>query len=128
MALTDSGSVYTWGEGLYGKLGHGEIYSPHSAKRQCSTPKKVDGMEGRGTRQISCGGQHCLAVTVRGKLFTWGQAGHFLGLGNEDDDAFSPSLVRGGGTKDKFIIHADGGGCHSILVAAPHIGSGALHI
>ena len=122
MVLTDSGSIYTFGEGLYGKLGHGEIYTPHTSTRQCATPKKVEAMEGRGTRQISCGGQHCLAVTVRGKLFTWGQAGHFLGLGNEDEDVFSPSLVTGGATKDRFIVHADAGGQHTVLIAADSTG------
>ena len=117
MVLTKTGSVFTFGEGLYGKLGHGEIYSPHTKERTCPRPKKVDYLEGRGVRQISCGGQHSLAVTVTGKLYSWGQAGHFLGLGNEDDDVFSPSLIKAKTIRDKFVVHADAGGQHSILVA-----------
>lgn len=129
VALTESGSLYSFGEGLYGKLGHGDVYMPHSKKRQCCIATRIDSMEGRGVHHISCGGQHSLAVTVQGQVYSWGQASHTLGLGNEDDDVGTPTLLRAKSIRDKFVIHADAGGQHSILIAADKPSDGIpLHI
>ena len=64
-AVCTSGDLYTWGGGIYGKLGHGNE-SGHS------TPKRVEGLVGLGVCQIACGSRHTAVVTSTGALYTWG--------------------------------------------------------
>lgn len=64
-AVCANGDLYTWGGGMYGKLGHGNE-SGHS------TPKKVEGLVGFPVSQIACGSRHTAVVTTSGQLYTWG--------------------------------------------------------
>jgi RCC1 and BTB domain-containing protein len=73
-AVTGNGDLYTWGGGMYGKLGHGN-------EAGCSTPKRVDGLVGLVVSKIACGSRHTAVVTNTGVLYTWGDkengvAGH----------------------------------------------------
>jgi alpha-tubulin suppressor-like RCC1 family protein len=87
MALTDDGSVWTWGyagkKGLFnwmytqeiGALGHGD-------KELQFVPKKVKfGEEDVKIKTISAGLYHCNAMTESGDLYTWGR-GLYGVLGN----------------------------------------------
>lgn len=76
-AITMSGDLYTWGDGIhnFGLLGHGTEVSHW-------TPKKLRGqMEGMHVSFISCGPWHSAAVTSAGLLFTFGD-GTFGALGH----------------------------------------------
>lgn len=64
-AVTSDGSLYTWGGGMYGKLGHGN-------ETGCSTPKRVEGLVGLCVAQIACGSRHTVVVTSTGAAFSWG--------------------------------------------------------
>lgn len=64
-AVCANGDLYTWGGGMYGKLGHGNE-SGHS------TPKKVEGLSGFPVAQIACGSRHTAVVACNGQLYTWG--------------------------------------------------------
>ncbi|KAK3220837.1 hypothetical protein Dsin_014807 [Dipteronia sinensis] len=78
-AVTHSGDLYTWGDGIHnlGLLGHVSEVSYW-------TPTKVSGqMEGMHVSSISCGPWHTAAVTSAGKLFTFGD-GTFGALGHGD--------------------------------------------
>ena len=77
LALTADGSVWSWGFGLLGKLGHGD----EQAQRQ---PRKVDALAGQRVVAVSAGGGHSLAVTANGDTFTWGDGSHG-GLGHGED-------------------------------------------
>lgn len=77
------GDLYTWGGGMYGKLGHGNE-SGHA------TPKLVKGLEGIPIRQIACGSRHTAVVTSTGTLYTWGDkengvTGHYASDTNATD-------------------------------------------
>ncbi|KAJ6369515.1 hypothetical protein OIU76_027863 [Salix suchowensis] len=87
-ALTDSGELYAWamisssgqlftyGDGTFGVLGHGNLLS-------VSQPKEVESLKGLWVKSIACGSWHTAAIVdivvdpfkfngVGGKLFTWG--------------------------------------------------------
>ncbi|TNV74875.1 hypothetical protein FGO68_gene16760 [Halteria grandinella] len=88
IALTDDGSVYTWGYGgktgffnwMYtqevGALGHGD-------KKHHFTPKKVDFFEKNNikVKSVQAGMYHCVALAEDGRLYLWGR-GLYGVLGN----------------------------------------------
>lgn len=57
VALTRSGSVYTWGKGDYHRLGHGN--SEHIRR-----PKKIAALQGKKIISIATGSLHCIAVRI----------------------------------------------------------------
>ena len=92
IALTDDGSVWTWGYGgkkgmfnwMYsqdvGALGHGD-------KEPSFVPKKVSFFEENGieVQQVEAGLFHCNVLTKDNKLYTWGR-GLYGVLGNGSND------------------------------------------
>ncbi|XP_046385800.1 uncharacterized protein LOC124155755 [Ischnura elegans] len=68
MALTDDGRVYTWGWGVYGQLGHGNV-------EDCTVPTLVQALNGSVHITSICGGHcHSLALAVGGQLMAWGSS------------------------------------------------------
>ncbi|ERM94419.1 hypothetical protein AMTR_s00010p00256680 [Amborella trichopoda] len=75
--VTSAGQLFTFGDGTFGALGHGD--------RACtSTPREVESLKGLRTMRVACGVWHTAAIveiivgsssssnTSSGKLFTWG--------------------------------------------------------
>ena len=67
MAITELGELYTWGEGIYGQLGHG-------VNNNEQYPKKVEYFTNK-FKIIDCrgGAAHTVALTEEGYIFGWGQ-------------------------------------------------------
>ncbi|OIT28076.1 PREDICTED: uncharacterized protein LOC109213096 [Nicotiana attenuata] len=85
-AITSVGQLFTFGDGTFGALGHGD-------RSSTSIPREVETLQGRRTVTVSCGHWHTAAVVEFSfddssssnspprKLFTWGngddgQLGH----------------------------------------------------
>ena len=64
LCATDSGSVYSWGDGDYGKLGRG-------GNEGSKTPKKIDALQDKGVVKLLCGSQFSMALTNQGHVYTW---------------------------------------------------------
>ncbi|XP_031334464.1 probable E3 ubiquitin-protein ligase HERC1 isoform X1 [Photinus pyralis] len=88
LALNDDGMVYSWGDGDYGKLGHGSS----STYKQ---PKIIGGpFLSKTLKSIHAGYRHSAAVTVDGELYTWGEGDHGR-LGHGDNNScHKPTQVR----------------------------------
>lgn len=92
-AVTSAGVLFTFGDGSFGALGHGD---------RCSSwiPREVEALRGLRTTRVACGVWHTAAVvemmsetsisqvvdsTRSGKLFTWGDGDNGrLGHGNKE--------------------------------------------
>ncbi|XP_068638407.1 PH, RCC1 and FYVE domains-containing protein 1-like [Aristolochia californica] len=71
--VTKQGEVFSWGEELGGRLGHG-------VEVDVSRPKLVEALSGMNIELVSCGEYHTCAVTLYGDLYTWGDGTHNYGL------------------------------------------------
>ncbi|XP_022841811.1 ultraviolet-B receptor UVR8-like [Olea europaea var. sylvestris] len=88
-AFSESQSqVYSWGWGDFGRLGHGNSSDLFS-------PQPIQSLQGLHIKQIACGDSHCLAVTMKGEVLSWGrnQNGQ-LGLGTTEDSLL-PQKIEG---------------------------------
>ena len=65
-AICSDLSLWTWGAGVQGALGHNDTNSRLVPTRVKATRLKA------GVAQVSCGGDHSAAVDVDGNLYTWG--------------------------------------------------------
>ncbi|CAH9148026.1 unnamed protein product [Cuscuta epithymum] len=87
--VSTSGKLFTYGDGTFGALGHGNTNSlPH--------PKVVESLRGLTVKSVACGSWHTAAIVetvdnhgepnhLAGKLFTWGD-GDKGKLGHSDQD------------------------------------------
>ncbi|KAL5722719.1 hypothetical protein ACHQM5_006205 [Ranunculus cassubicifolius] len=76
--VTSGGQLFTFGDGTFGALGHGD-------RNSCNTPREVESLKGLRTTRVACGVWHTAAVvetmlgsscnggnSSSGNLFTWG--------------------------------------------------------
>jgi RCC1 and BTB domain-containing protein len=107
--VTDSGELYTWGEGKFGRLGH-------ASERNCHTPQLVESMHGKKPRQVSCGGFHTAVVTEDGRLYTFGGGEHGQLGHNDRVNKLKPTLVQA--LEGKFVTQITCGWSHSVALTA----------
>lgn len=82
----DEGSMYTFGWGRYGNLGHGHVEDVH-------VPTKVAGLDGQNVTHPVCGWRHSAALTDEGRLWTFGWS-KYGQLGHGDNvDHWTPKLL-----------------------------------
>lgn len=66
-AISDSGQLFTWGSGLFGRLGHGDAASR-------TYPKLVQALADQQVVSVSGGLWHTLASVRDGSVYGWGLA------------------------------------------------------
>ena len=86
ISLINTGHLFSWGDGDYGKLGRG-------GSEGCKVPKKVEipptATEGSSVVEevvkVYCGAQSSFALVKSGAIFSWGKGDlHRLGHGSEE--------------------------------------------
>ncbi|XP_066595212.1 E3 ubiquitin-protein ligase HERC2 [Prorops nasuta] len=86
LALTQDGTVYSWGNGSGGQLGHGDTNS-------YDEPKIIEALLDKYIVYIACGSTYSAALSANGELYTWGR-GNYGRLGHRNsDDVMVPTLV-----------------------------------
>ncbi|KAM3610090.1 uncharacterized protein V6R79_025182 [Siganus canaliculatus] len=63
--LSTSGTVYTWGLGSHGQLGHGGLSSEEE-------PRAVEALWGMPMSLVATGGWHSVSISDGGDLYVWG--------------------------------------------------------
>ncbi|XP_049935460.1 uncharacterized protein LOC116260292 isoform X3 [Nymphaea colorata] len=107
LALTGSGDVYSFGQGIYGALGLSD------ADDRC-TPTHVQELWGLGIIQIACGENHSAALSVDGQVFTWGR-GKYGQLGHDSlQSELKPLPVKA--LSDQMIVQVVCGGNHTMAI------------
>mmetsp|Transcript_127348 Transcript_127348/g.254401 ORF Transcript_127348/g.254401 Transcript_127348/m.254401 type:complete len:641 (+) Transcript_127348:55-1977(+) len=103
-----AGQLMTWGGGAFGKLGHGNRLAQ-------TKPKLVSAMQGKRLVQVCLGPHHSAALTNKGEVFTWGQAGR---LGHASQGAESDEMVPRQVTalSGVFVLQVDCGHGHCAVV------------
>ena len=81
-ALKKNGRVFCWGEGSYGRLGHG---APTRSDRAVRVKDAYGLVPLNGVVQISAGGFHTCAIQYNGAVMCWGR-GAIGQLGNDGTD------------------------------------------
>ena len=85
---TEDGRLFTWGDGLQGRLGHGDE-DPKLAPTQVPT----EAFGGWPVVLVDCGRDHTLCVDADGEVWSWGYGGWGrLGHGHVND-LFVPTKV-----------------------------------
>ncbi|KAL3824139.1 hypothetical protein ACJIZ3_020168 [Penstemon smallii] len=77
--VTKQGEIFSWGEEVGGRLGHG-------VEADISHPKLIGSLSGKSIEMVACGQYHTCAVTFSGDFYTWGDGslnGDLLGHGSE---------------------------------------------
>lgn len=102
------GQLMTWGGGAFGKLGHGNRLAQ-------TTPKLVVALQGKKLVQVSLGPHHSAALTQKGEVYTWGQAGR-LGHASQgtEVDEMTPRQVTA--LSSVFVLQVSCGHSHCAVV------------
>lgn len=107
LALTGSGAVYSFGQGTFGALGHGNTQS-------CSVPTVIKDLWGFGIVQIDCGENHSVALSIDGQVFSWGR-GKYGQLGHSSlENELRPLQVKA--LADQMIVQVVCGGDHTLAL------------
>lgn len=108
---TDSGDMYTLGEGIDGKLGHGSLRDEYA-------PKMVEALKGKNVISASAGRFHTVALTKEGQVYTWGnniegQLGH--GDDTDDDEVLLPIVLDIGLMVGEKVVGVSAGHFHTAV-------------
>ena len=99
-AIKTDGTLWTWGNDTYGKLGAGGAGGPSGTSR--SSPVTVAG-GGTNWKQVSMGSSASAAIKTDGTLWTWGRGTSGV-LGETSlSNRSSPGTTTGGGTNWKQV-------------------------
>jgi alpha-tubulin suppressor-like RCC1 family protein len=109
--VSDSGCIFTCGNGSFGQLGHGDTLS-------LSTPAKVSHFNNDSVKRVACGMRHSLVLFAGNQVCGFG-SGKRGQLGFSSDRIKSvnlPCVVSG--LKDVEVVRISANGDHSAAISA----------
>ena len=125
-------SVYTWGDGEWGQLGHGTSYTREFCKTivkggpqikqqsimrentSLTSPRKVEALFGVPVVGLAAKSQHSMCISEQGDLYTFGCGIHGR-LGHGDEKHVNvPKLVEAFAGKEKIINISAGESQHRV--------------
>lgn len=99
VALSDDGSVYSWGANDKGQLGEGSKIENNPTPKRILLVAKVT--------KISCGKHHTLAMTERGEIYAWGSNHHGqLGTGSSSKSRIPVKIDVDGRIRDILALNS----------------------
>jgi len=110
---TDEGKAYSFGYGMFGRLGHG-------GEENERVPRLIAGvLMGKRVIGVSSGGIHTVVMTAEGKAYSFGYGVHGrLGHGGEENE-YVPRVIEGAlvGIYDtgKRVIGVSAGTTHTVV-------------
>lgn len=110
VAISTKGSIYTWGHGRGGRLGHGDEVAQLE-------PTIINSLIGRVITFIASSENHILALTNNGDVYSWGSDKYGqLGHGNKSNPDYNKlvSPRRIDALKKTFVMGIAVGDSHSI--------------
>ena len=118
IALKKDGTVFTWGQNIYGQLGNGSSVNS-------MLPVQVKSADGNSFLtdivQISAGYVHSMALKKDGTVWTWGRNdGGQLGNNNTSNKSL-PVQVKGGASGSEYltdVVQVTAGNWHSMALKA----------
>jgi len=109
LAITANGSVWSWGGGAIGQLGHGD-------EQNQLLPKKIEAFGGQRVLAVSAGHCHSMAITADGAVWSWGHGAYGrLGHGDELDQLLPKKIEAFAGQR---VLALSAGTCHSLARTA----------
>jgi len=109
LALTADGAVWSWGDGTFDRLGHGD-------RQHQLLPKKIDALADQRVIAVSAGAHHSLALTADGSVWSCGY-GYACQLGHGDRQIqLLPKKVEA--FAGQRVVAVSAGGSHSLALAA----------
>jgi RCC1 and BTB domain-containing protein len=107
-----SGELYTWGGGMYGKLGHGN-------ETGHSTPFLVEALKSQPVRQVACGSRHTVVLLESTDVFAWGDKENGVsGHGDTDGHQYLPSAVEE--LRGKYVKQISACGFHTAALTGAY--------
>lgn len=111
MALTDDGTIYSWGSNVFGQLGVGS-----NINHQRIPGKITASIAHKRIIKIHCKNLSSIAISDSGQLFSWGLNNYGqLGLGTSTSKVFLPEVVQESTTFHGFVKNASLGYYHLLI-------------
>ncbi|ETV76429.1 hypothetical protein, variant [Aphanomyces astaci] len=108
VALSKEGTVFTWGDGTFGRLGR--TGQPASS----TIPHQVIGFE-HPIRVVACGARHVICTDGHGLVYSWGGNLHGqLGTGLTDD-VYQPAVIAF--LREKVVVDVVAGDDHTMALS-----------
>ena len=109
LAITADCAVWSWGDGSFGRLGHGD-------RQDQLLPEKIEALAGQRVVAVSAGFAHNLAITADGAVWSWGDGG-FGRLGHGDQQR-QPLPMKIEALAEQHVVAVSAGCQHSLARTA----------
>jgi len=109
VALTADGAVWSWGDGSYGMLGHGD-------EQHQWQPNTIEALAGQRVIAVAAGVSHSLALAADGAVWSWGRGGSGkLGHGDQQNQLLPKKIEALAGQR---AVAVSAGVYHSLALTA----------